>query len=106
MPTGSRSPRSRSRDRLRELDFEIPLAGGDLTRAAAAGDEVRLRDLAPVLRDHLAAGDPMVAYADRLEVQPLADQTLRGYLSGSIDVVLRLPSGRFVGRRLQDQPAR
>jgi exodeoxyribonuclease V beta subunit len=83
------------RDRLRELDFEIPLVGGDLTRGTSAGDEVRLRDLAPVLREHLD-GDPMAAYADKLELPPLADQSLRGYLSGSIDVVLRLPSGRFV----------
>ncbi len=84
------------RDRLRELDFEIPLAGGDLTRSMPSGEEVRLRDLAPVLRAHLATGDPMVGYADKLELPPLADQTLRGYLSGSIDVVLRLPTGRFV----------
>lgn len=83
------------RDRLRELDFEIPLAGGDLVRGAS-GDETRLRDLAPVLREHLATDDPMRAYAERLEQPPLGDQTLRGYLSGSIDVVLRLPSGRFV----------
>ncbi|MEZ0577248.1 UvrD-helicase domain-containing protein [Nocardioides sp. MH1] len=82
------------RDRLRELDFEIPLAGGDLVRGRTG--EARLRDLAPVLRAHLPADDPLVAYADRLEVPPLADQTLRGYLSGSIDAVLRLPSGRFV----------
>jgi exodeoxyribonuclease V beta subunit len=84
------------RDRLRELDFEIPLAGGDLVRAGRGSGEVRLRDLAPVLRAHLAAGDPLVPYAARLEQLPLADQTLRGYLSGSIDVVLRLPAGRFV----------
>ncbi|WP_312855963.1 UvrD-helicase domain-containing protein [Nocardioides stalactiti] len=83
------------RDRLRELDFEIPLAGGDLSGLPAVAD-VRLRDLAPLLRAHLAAADPLVAYADKLEVPPLAEQTLRGYLSGSIDVVLRLPSGRFV----------
>ncbi|WP_245994533.1 UvrD-helicase domain-containing protein [Nocardioides immobilis] len=92
------------RDRLRELDFEIPLAGGDLARDRRAGDaEVRLRDLAPALRTHLPADDPMVAYADRLAQPPLADQTLRGYLSGSIDAVLRLPTstgsaqdGRFL----------
>ncbi|KAA1428089.1 AAA family ATPase [Nocardioides antri] len=84
------------RDRLRELDFEIPLVGGDLARVRPGADgEVRLQDLAPVLRTHLD-GDPMVAYADRLEQPPLADQTLRGYLSGSIDAVLRLPSGRFL----------
>ncbi|KAA1422107.1 AAA family ATPase [Nocardioides humilatus] len=82
------------RDRLRELDFEIPLAGGDLARGLRS--EARLADLAPVLRAHLDADDPMVAYADRLEQPPLADQSLRGYLSGSIDAVLRLPSGRFL----------
>ena len=38
----------------------------------------------------------MVTYADRLEAPPLGDQSLRGYLTGSVDVVLRLPSGRFV----------
>ncbi len=30
-------------------------------------------------------------YADRLEQPVLGDQPLRGYLSGSIDVVLRVP---------------
>ncbi|OIJ28545.1 UvrD-helicase domain-containing protein [Nocardioides luteus] len=90
------------RDRLRELDFEIPLAGGDGPgRSGARGDQqgapdVRLRDLAPLLRAHLPADDPMVTYADRLETPPLGDQSLRGYLTGSVDVVLRLPSGRFV----------
>lgn len=75
------------RDRLRELDFEIPLTGGD-TRATS--EEVLLRDLAPLLRAHLADGDPLAPYAERLERPPLGDQPLRGYLSGSIDVVLRI----------------
>jgi exodeoxyribonuclease V beta subunit len=44
----------------------------------------------------LKADDPMAAYADRLKSDVLGAQSLRGYLSGSIDVVLRLPSGRFV----------
>jgi exodeoxyribonuclease V beta subunit len=88
------------RDRLRELEFEIPLAGGDEVAAraagatgpsATAGAEVRLRDLAPLLRAQLPAGDPLAAYADRLERPPLGDQPLRGYLSGSVDAVLRLP---------------
>lgn len=82
------------RDRLRELDFEIPLAGGE--RPAA---RVRLAELAPLLRRHLPAADPMTAYADRLEAPALGDQLLRGYLSGSIDVVLRVGSAeqpRFV----------
>ena len=76
-------------DRLCELDFEIPLVGGDLRRDPP---EVRLADLAGVLRRHLEPGDPMVAYADQLESPALGDQLLRGYLSGSIDVVLRVPT--------------
>jgi exodeoxyribonuclease V beta subunit len=53
---------------------------------------VLLRDLAPLLRRHLPAGDPLAPYADRLERPPLGDQPLRGYLSGSVDVVLRVPA--------------
>ncbi|MDX6260547.1 MAG: exodeoxyribonuclease beta subunit [Kribbellaceae bacterium] len=82
-------------DRLRELDFEIPLAGGD----QAVATDVRLAQLAPLLRTYLPAGDPLLAYADRLEQPLLGQQSLRGYLSGSIDVVLRVPHGeghRFV----------
>ncbi|WP_182526865.1 UvrD-helicase domain-containing protein [Nocardioides dongkuii] len=76
------------RDRLRELDFELPLAGGDVR---GPGPEVLLRDLAPLLRRHLPADDALAPYADRLERPPLGDQPLRGYLSGSVDAVLRVP---------------
>jgi exodeoxyribonuclease V beta subunit len=76
------------RDRLAELDFELPLAGGD-----APGADVRLGDLVPLLRRHLPAGDLLAAYPDRLAA--LAGQPLRGYLTGSIDAVLRLPGPRF-----------
>ena len=75
------------RDRLRELDFEFPLDGGDVRQPIG---EVLLRDLAPLLREHLPNDDPLVPYADSLERPPLGDQPLRGYLSGSVDVVLRL----------------
>jgi exodeoxyribonuclease V beta subunit len=81
-------------DRLRELDFEFPLAGGDLRGADRADHrDVLLRDLAPLLRAHLPADDPLAGYADRLEQPALGGQPLRGYLSGSIDVVLRIPAG-------------
>jgi exodeoxyribonuclease V beta subunit len=70
------------RDRLAELDFELPLAGGD-----SPGATVVLGDLVPLLRRHLCADDPLVTYPERLA--PLADQPLRGYLTGSIDAVLR-----------------
>ena len=77
------------RDRLHELDFELPLAGGDLGDRTAP--EVLLRDLAPLLRTYLPADDPLAPYADRLTTPLLGDQPLRGYLSGSIDAVLRVP---------------
>ena len=72
-------------DRLCELVFELPLAGGDRPRA-----DVRLGDLAPVLARHLAADDPVVGYGDLLSHPPLADESLKGYLTGSIDAVLRV----------------
>jgi exodeoxyribonuclease V beta subunit len=84
------------RDRLRELDFELPLAGGDVR---APDGEVLLADLAPLLSSHLPPDDPLAPYAQRLAQPPLGDQPLRGYLSGSVDAVLRLatPEGlRFV----------
>ena len=76
-------------DRLRELDFELPLAGGDV--AAYPTVPVRLGDLAPLLRRHLPTGDPVLSYADTLDHDAdLAGQPLLGYLTGSIDVVLRV----------------
>jgi exodeoxyribonuclease V beta subunit len=80
---------------LRELDFEIPLAGGDRP-SARASDEPRLGGLAALLEQHLAADDPMRAFAARLRSPALVDQPLRGYLSGSIDLTLRLPDGRVL----------
>jgi exodeoxyribonuclease V beta subunit len=74
------------RDRLRELDFEIPLAGGDLGTSAGR----LLGELADALETHLPLDDPMSAYAERLRSPSLGGQALRGYLSGSIDVVLRV----------------
>ena len=91
-------------DRLRELDFEFPLAGGDQPAVRRAPGRDRRRAAASP-----AAHDPMRAYADRLESPALGDQALRGYLSGSIDVVLRVGAGADAAlrrRRLQDQPAR
>ncbi len=77
------------RDRLCELDFEFPLTGGDRPDTPRA--DVRLRDLAPLLATHLPADDPLASYALQL-TGDLGDQALRGYLSGSIDVVLRVPA--------------
>ena len=76
-------------ERLDELEFELPLVGGDdpsgpLTLSAIAG----------ALRNHLSAGDPLAGYADRLE-DPALRSTVRGFLTGSIDLVVRLRGPRF-----------
>jgi len=76
-------------DRLDELDFELPLVGGDAPSGA-----LRVADLAAVLAEHVGPGDPLAGYADALG-DPALDRTLRGYLTGSLDLVLRLPGERF-----------
>jgi exodeoxyribonuclease V beta subunit len=78
-------------DRLRELDFEFPLAGGDL---GATAPNIRLADVGALVREHLPATDPLAPYAERLMGEGLGNQPLRGYLSGSIDAVLRIPDGK------------
>jgi exodeoxyribonuclease V beta subunit len=81
------------RDRLDELEFELPLVGGD-----SPTGELELGALARALVEHLPAGDPMAAYAARLE-DPSLRSHVRGFLTGSIDLVARIgaPSApRFV----------
>ena len=81
--------------RLDELRFELPLVGGNDAKARKDGD-LRVTDLARLLVEHLDPGDPVYAYADRLRDPALWDNPLRGYLTGSLDLVVRLPDGRFV----------
>jgi exodeoxyribonuclease V beta subunit len=66
------------RDRMREMDFEFPLGDG------------HLRDVGELLREHLAKDDPLASYADRLTGAALGGQPLKGYLTGSVDAVLRI----------------
>jgi len=80
-------------DRLAELAFEIPLAGGD---ARGGAPDVALSDVGRLLAAQLPPDDPLGPYAARLGSAELGDQSLRGYLAGSIDVVLRLPDQRFL----------
>lgn len=67
----------------------MPLAGGERPRG-----EVRLGDVGELLRRWLTPTDPLVAYPDLLADPNLADQPLRGYLTGSIDAVLRIGGDR------------
>ena len=80
-------------DRMAEMDFELPLAGGD--DAEHPRSSARLSDLAPLLREHLPDDDPLLPYAAVLEGPGHVAQELRGYLAGSVDVVLRV-GDRFV----------
>ncbi len=75
-------------DRLDELAFELPLAGGEDPSGRLA-----LSAVAEALREHLPSADPLARYADRLDDAALR-QTVRGYLTGSIDLVARL-GGRY-----------
>ncbi|MGO9750119.1 MAG: UvrD-helicase domain-containing protein [Solirubrobacteraceae bacterium] len=74
-------------DRLDELEFELPLAGGD-----DASGTVALGAIAALLRERLDPADPLAGYAQRLQ-DPLLRGSVRGYLTGSIDLVLRTPDG-------------
>ncbi|MEN5074582.1 UvrD-helicase domain-containing protein [Isoptericola cucumis] len=80
-------------DRLAELEFELPLAGGD-GDAGTTSAGASLADVAALLAAHLGEGDPFAAYPADLEALAAADpaeRRLRGYLTGSIDAVLRVP---------------
>jgi exodeoxyribonuclease V beta subunit len=55
-----------------------------------------LSDVGELLRQHLPADDPLASYADRLSSAAFGAQSLRGYLTGSIDVVLRVPDPRYL----------
>ncbi|WP_308121155.1 UvrD-helicase domain-containing protein [Paractinoplanes bogorensis] len=99
-------------DRLDELDFELPLHGGDRAAptsesapasgspfgsgSAFASDSATLSAVGDCLARHLDPADPMTPYADQLRSPGLGAQPLRGYLTGSIDLVLRLPGPRYV----------
>src|SRR6516164_4764136 len=76
------------RDRIDELGFELPIVGGDTPTGT-----LQVTELARVLHAHLPADDPVARYADRLG-DPLLSGDLRGYLTGSLDLVFRLPDGR------------
>ncbi len=72
-------------DRLDELGFELPLAGGDEPRGWA-----QLSAVADTLDASLPDGDPLRAYSRRLREDAGLRQSVRGYLTGSLDLVVRV----------------
>jgi exodeoxyribonuclease V beta subunit len=78
------------RDRLDELGFDIPLVGGGVPTG-----RLDVADLADLLEAQLPEDDPVARYAPSLR-NPGLSGVLRGYLTGSLDLVVRLPDGRYV----------
>lgn len=78
-------------DRLDEMAFELPLASGDhssAARAVATADIARLVEL----HEDSSPTSPLVGYGARLR-DPLLGTDLRGYLTGSLDLVFRTAAG-------------
>lgn len=78
------------RDRLDEMHFELPLVGGDLPHGS---DALTVDAIADIVEHTLPNDDPLAGYHDHLRA-PELDAAVRGYLSGSIDIVVR-SGGRF-----------
>src|SRR5262249_16816966 len=78
-----------SRHRLTEVGFELPLAGAEDTGSSAS-----LAAIAELLAAHLPTDDPLAGYPSALRTLP--DTALRGYLTGSLDAVLRVDGPRYV----------
>jgi len=78
-------------DRLDEMGFELPLAGGDRSTTMRA---VSTTDIARLVERHEpdVPGGPLAGYGERLR-DPLLGTDLRGYLTGSLDLVFRAPAG-------------
>ena len=90
-PAGRRPHAARDRARRPAARARLRAAAGRRRRAPTA-PTCRSAELAPLLRAHLPTDDPLRAYADRSS-PALGGQQLRGYLTGSIDAVLRVGRG-------------
>ena len=77
-------------DRLDELNFEIPLVGGDAPRRVCTSGPWRTSWTRTCPRTTRWRAMP------RTCATPPSTGSLRGYLTGSLDLVFRLPGDRFV----------
>ena len=69
--------------RLTELNFEMPLDGHG-------------EALAAVFDEFVPPDDPLAGYGAQLAKTAVAGRALRGYLTGSMDLVAELPDGRIL----------
>ena len=76
-----------ARDRLAELDFELPLGSG--------AEGATAQRIAEIIDGWLTDDDPLRDYGRRLRESLVDQRVLRGYLTGSIDVALRV-DGRYL----------
>ena len=76
-------------DRLDELDFDLPLAGGDRWQRGAAPVDGRV--LAQILADRPATASVSRHWLDAVGTMDFGG--LAGFLTGSIDLVFRIPEG-------------
>lgn len=76
------------RERLVELGFELPLAGPPDASPSS------LSAIADLLAEHLEPTDPIAGYPPLL--RSLGAQRLQGYLTGSLDAVLRVPGPQYI----------
>ena len=77
-------------DRLAEMNFELAMT--------QSGQSATITDLASLLCDPglVPPEDPISGYGEILAHVPNGDKALRGFLTGSIDAVLRRPDGRHL----------
>jgi exodeoxyribonuclease V beta subunit len=75
-------------DRLDEVAFELPLAGGDDPRGTVLTEQI-----SRLFAAHLDPDGPLRGYAERL-ASPSLSADLRGYLTGSLDLVFRQRTGK------------
>jgi exodeoxyribonuclease V beta subunit len=76
-------------DRLTEVSFDLRLADD--------GPLPSVQQVGAVTLDHLEPGDPLTGWARRL-AEGAIEMTVAGHLTGSIDLVMRVPAGP-AGRR-------
>ncbi len=74
--------------RLPELDFDMPLS--ELGTSGTVGN------LADLMSEHVPSTDSLAAYPAHLQSSPAAGGVLRGFLTGSIDAVLKTPTEKYV----------